>query len=216
MIRHFLRYDFLVLKLHWIILGIMTLILWPIWKAGMIRFDAFAFIYFISPVSALQLIIGTTWRSQHVISVFYLLSLPVERKRLYWIVQVRAMVMFLPLIIVLSITPFVTETELMFYFRDPGRFLAYFIFTLGGVVWMINKSIWTQQTIVKITSHLTLVARFRSWCLLLGTYLIEICVVIGSLALIALGVEYFFLGALAMVGLAGITFIFARRKWIGV
>lgn len=112
MIKHFLKRDFDDCYIYWfvvIIVAVLALVIGPLLtrKEFLVLWGVLAYIYFIIGIFPLTHVLGSQWRSQHYLSRFYLLALPVSRLELFNIQQIRILFFMVPFIFVMLALPLV-------------------------------------------------------------------------------------------------------------
>jgi hypothetical protein len=218
MVTHFIKQDFKSNSLAWIIVGILTLgaglsiVFWPwLWGAAVM---ILGYLYFFLGLTPLQGITGAKFRSQHVMSRNYLLSLPVNRRRQFAIIQLRALIYWIPLIVLVSALPFVSFREGFKRIRQSNP-LLYFVLIMSSVLWIINRIISIQITTERITSYQTKRQRFIRWIGDISLFVVEIAIVNFSwFGFIMLGGLGDFVVVMVVVGLAFWRYNSARQGWL--
>lgn len=211
MITQFLVRDLISHRLQWIILLVMTV-------PALIFADflhVLFFVYILFCISAMNDIIGVTWRSQHVMSRNYMLSLPISRNKMFFLNQLRAFVFGLPMFIYLVCLPY---TEL----KKPAKLFVSENFSVGqyGLVvlismfWFFNSMFYTAVKTEKISSHLSVVQRILSHILLHGMHVIEVVVYGVPLFGYTINKFPFWVPLLVVLLLTGNKIFLARRNWV--
>jgi hypothetical protein len=214
MILHFIRRDFRSDRSLWTLFVVVFGAAVPV-AASDPSFYVFFFLGpFIFALLPIQRLTGVTWRSQHIMSRNYMLSLPVSRHRMYLATVIRAGVYAAPFVLTALIFPVwaLPEHELFSW----SRYGLYVPVIAAAVFWQINALISTQIDHERISSHLTARARFVR---LVGTVTVSFTeFVLCALCLFGCWAPYpYFLACplLAAVG-ALLRWRSARAKWIGL
>lgn len=182
MIYHFVKRDFKSHFINWaILLIIVTACLWAMRLASEVIFVLGACLMFYA-ILPLQTITGASWRSQHSMSRNYLLSLPVPRKKMFFIVQIRAFVFALPIFLYALLIPEASDffSALVPQAQQNRFFYVLNVFLL--LVWMINSSISANLVFEKISTYQTKLQRSLCWTLSLSVFFAELAFLIWSLA----------------------------------
>ena len=177
MIYHFLKRDFLSNKINWVINIVVTLVclIASAFNPQILFILGACFLFF--AIIPLQSLTGAAWRSQHVMSRNYLLSLPVPRKKMFFIVQMRAMVFAIPIIIFTLVMPFYSDffnSVISFSLAIYPLFVA---MVFLSIVWMIYSAIYSNLIFEKITSYLTKIDRTKAWTLSMTVFFGELAIV---------------------------------------
>jgi predicted permease len=213
-----MKRDFKSNILLWIISGattifaaILVIFLPSFWGAAI---PILGYMYFFLATIPIQGITGVKFRSQHVMSRNYLLSLPINRKQQFTIIQLRALVYWIPLILVALALPFILPRE-NFKGMQQINLLLYPMLLMSSIVWMINSFIRMEITTEEITSYQTQKQRFIRWAGTIILFLIEMAVVIFS------WFEFFMHKGLSdyaivivVIGLAVWRYQAARKSWL--
>jgi len=170
MTLHFLKRDFRDFLLYWIILLILTIIAL---LAGMIGLSMLVWAYFMFPSMAEGYILGSPWRTQHQMSRHYLLSLPISHKRLFVTQQIRILVFWMPLLILMSCVPFTILTSVEF-----GLFYYFAVFV--SIAFWMHSQIWSALEMESISTYLPKGYRIWAYIKLFG-------VLFGTMAILATG-----------------------------
>ncbi|MCC7441701.1 MAG: hypothetical protein IT285_08710 [Bdellovibrionales bacterium] len=218
MLAHFLRRDFVTYRVFWIVLLVASALAVPYLNAvddPDRPMFVLSYMYFFFAVSPLAGLIGVTWRSQHVMSRNYLLSLPVPRKRLFAWLQVRAGVFWLPYLLLCFVAPFLSHSVWRFLIYLRLEYVEFLMASVLGVFWLVNTGITMQLMTERITGYLDLRLRFAAWIILIGSYVLEVLLLFLPLVL---GRRWGwgpwpYLGCLGVLGWA--HFFIARRLWLG-
>jgi hypothetical protein len=180
MISHFIKRDFKSNIFVWIVFGIITLVVAvaaifsPSFRVAAVFI--FCYLYFILATVPIQGITGAKLRTQHVMSRNYLLSLPVNRRRQFAIIQLRALVYWIPLILVVLSLPFISFVEEFERIRQINL-LLYPVLLISSILWIINRIVSLQITMEEITSYQTQRQRFIRWVGPIILFLTEIAAV---------------------------------------
>jgi len=160
MILHFLKRDFVDHLLGWIFILVITglAILVSHTPVGLINWPILFIVYYFFATTANQHTLGSVWRTQHLLSRHYLLSLPASHKKLFLTLQIRILVFWLPFLTLACLFPlivsgtgfFTVETWILYYF---GLFTS--------VVTVIHTGIWSALEMERISSYLP--KRQRLW-----------------------------------------------------
>lgn len=173
MLTHFIKRDFKDLKLGWgIVGGIVFLALAAIPfspKEGVFIIAAvIGYTLFFMTLIPLNQVLGSHWRNQHVMSRYYLLSLPVPRNELFKIQQIRLLIYGLPITLFAIITP-------MFWLAVPEIwFLLFTLFysILVGVtiIFFIQLMILFNLFMENFSSHVNQQERFWQGIISFGIF----------------------------------------------
>jgi len=158
MILHFIKRDFNTHRLTWAIIGLATLLGLSLAAVfGIAALGILLYAYFFLGIIPMYSLVGSNWRTQHVMSRNYMLSLPLKRSRLFLIIQVRALVFWLPFIVLaMVLLPFAqAEMERLSGKLSVIDFFVFLLCLLFNVIWFINMSIKMQISFERITSYLT-------------------------------------------------------------
>ena len=144
MILHFLRRDFRDCQLYWAILLFITI---AALVSGAIGLPVLFSAYFMFPSMAQNYILGSPWRTQHQMSRHYLLALPISHRRLFVIQQVRMLVFWLPLLVLMSCLSFtMPKSGLIGFF--------YYFGLLVSVALFMHSQIWSALEMERISTYL--------------------------------------------------------------
>lgn len=163
MTKHFLKRDFLDHRLGWAIVLAVT-IAWAVaYRTDLLTFGSWhmlLIIYFFFSIAPEKEILGSVWRTQHLMSRHYLLSLPLPHRKLFALQHVRILAFWLPLLLFAGLAPFLagisqsfTATTWFFYFLGVP-------ITAG--LW-IEYDIWSTMEWERITSYLPKGARIGAY-----------------------------------------------------
>lgn len=217
MIRHFLLRDFLSHRLLWVLICLGTVgtaIAQSLTAIEIYHFTAyFYFLFWLVPFSSL---VGVRLRSQQALSRYYLLALPVERKKQFLLLQLRSFVFSIPLCLYLFITPLFSEKFGKVFFMARESYWLYSISMALFLISMTNSSFLMQLRGEQISSYLKLEKRMLAWIRTLGILIAEggafiLCLVTPGLWEVHIALPLFLLGGLALW-----QFFSARKAWIGV
>ncbi len=217
MIFHFMKRDFVSHRLPWFILALFTAASLLLFRSSHLIYMALLYSYLLFAMTPMAELTGAKWRSQHVMSRSYLLALPVERKRLFWFTQWRAMVFFLPMIALSYILPtFLPEAHRIYVNFMPKDFPfgLYHILVILMVVWMLNSMISLPLGFEKVWSYPSQQRRMLAYIKLIGAFLFELGLIILSCS------ETFFYASkpifpLVVTGfVAFVRFYLTRRSWL--
>jgi len=217
MILHFIKRDFLTHRLPWAILALGTLVSLKLFPSSHLLYLGLVYSYLLFAITPMSELTGAKWRSQHVMSRSYLLALPVERKKLFWLTQARALVFFLPLIALAYILPtFLPEAQRVYVnFVPKGASLGvYHVLVLLMVGWMLNSMISLPLGFERVWGYSNQRQRMMAYVLIIGAFLFELFLIILSCS------ETFFYASkpifpLVVTGfVAFVRFYLARRSWL--
>ena len=217
MILHFIKRDFLTHRLPWAILALGTLVSLRLFPSSHLLYLGLVYSYLLFAITPMSELTGAKWRSQHVMSRSYLLALPVERKKLFWLTQARALVFFLPLIALAYILPtFLPEAQRVYVnFVPKGASLGvYHVLVLLMVGWMLNSMISLPLGFERVWGYSNQRQRLTAYVLIIGAFLLELFLIILSCS------ETFFYASkpifpLVVTGfVAFVRFYLARRSWL--
>ena len=215
MIYHFLHRDFLSNKVNWI----MNFVIISVCLAGSLVSQEILFILGVVEmffaILPLQSLTGAAWRSQHVMSRNYLLSLPVDRQKMFLIVQMRALVFAVPVLIYASIMPFFSPFVSTLVLSAGSHFIIYFLMLVMALIWMINSSIYSNLIFEKITTYLTKLERTKAWTFALVVFFFEMGVVICSFLKGGESLVSTCVGFLALLVILAFRFRVTRSAWLG-
>lgn len=215
MIWHFLKRDLKTYRFFWCALVISIAGMWPfVFSAENGIYPLLlAQLYFFFAMIPLQELTGVTWRSQHIMSRSYLLSLPVRRRSLFAIVQLRALVFWLPLLAFGALCPLFNFHTKFILTKFGISYSIYVLTLLTGAAWFCNDQIHAQLQWEKINAHLTMSQRVWAWIRLLLFRMIEMGVV-GYTVFNAARI-FTPLSFLVPAFLGVCIFFRARRQWVG-
>jgi len=217
MIKHFLLRDFRTFQLLWIILAILTgcALVTSLLSSSFIPLFLLGYACFFFGLIPLVTLTGVRFRSQHLMSRNYLLSLPIQRRYLFLIIQFRSLIFWMPLILLLLLLPFLPLGEDSPFGVPKNWYGLYGIGVLSCFVWMTNSFIQGQLSSEKITAYVTQRKRAFAWLTFFAVYFGEM-VLLGALAagFLLLGTIYDVIFVALAVGLAWARFYFARKSWI--
>jgi predicted permease len=218
MVTHFIKRDFKSNSLAWIIVGVLTAgagvltVFWPSFYR--VAIPVLGYAYFFLGLAPMQGITGAKFRTQHLMSRNYLLSLPVNRKRQFAIMQLRALIYWIPLIILVAALPFVLFRAGFERIHQSNQ-LLYLVLIMSSVLWIINRIIIMQVTLERITSYQTQKQRFFRWIGDISLFVVEILIVnfswFGFIMLDGLGD---FAVVMVVAGLAVWRYNSARQGWL--
>ena len=215
MIYHFLHRDFLSNKINWIINFIIIAIccVSAAFHPAILFILGVVLLFF--AIIPLQSLTGAAWRSQHVMSRNYLLSLPVPRRKMFFIVQMRAMVFAVPVIIYALIMPFYSPFFASVVLSASSHYLIYFIMLVLAIVWMINSAIFSNLIFEKITSYLTKVERTKAWMTNMVIFFGELALVICSFTMTGESFSATLLGFAVVTAIVTYRFQRTQKAWLG-
>lgn len=215
MIYHFLHRDFLSNRINWVI----NLIIVATCLAGASLHPEILFILGVVllffAIIPLQSLTGAAWRSQHVMSRNYLLSLPVERRKMFLIVQMRALVFALPVLIYALVMPFYSPFFASVVLAAHSYFVLYALTLLMAIVWMINSAIYSNLIFEKITSYLTKVERTTSWSINMVIFFTELAIVVCCFLKAGESLMSTLLGLVLMAATLAFRFQRTQKAWLG-
>lgn len=215
MIYHFLHRDFLSNKINWALSAVIILVcaISAAFHPAILFILGVVLLFF--AVIPLQSLTGAAWRSQHVMSRNYLLSLPVPRHKMFFIVQMRALVFAIPVIIYALIMPFYSPFFASVVLPPTSNYVVYFFMLISAIVWMINSAIYSNLIFEKITSYLTKIERTKSWTISMGIFFAELTFVISSFVKSGEGLGWMFLSLAVVISIAVFRFQRTQRAWLG-
>ena len=217
MIKHFVLRDFRTFQLLWIILAILTgcAVVASLLSSSFIPLLLLGYACFFFGLLPLLSLTGVRFRSQHVMSRDYLLSLPIQRRYLFLIIQFRSLIFWTPLVLLLLLVPFLPLGEDSPFGVSKNWYGLYCIGVLSCFVWMTNSFIQSLLSSEKITAYVTQRKRAFAWLKFFAVYFGELFL-LGALVVgfLALGTIYDVLFVALAVGLAWTRFYFARKSWI--
>jgi hypothetical protein len=166
MLKHFIKRDFIDLQLYWVcvcgiivVLSIASMFLGP----REVKIIPAAITYFLFLISTFPLshVLGTNWRNKHYLSRQYLLALPVSRRRLFFIQQIRIGVFNIPFYIFAIFTPlFFIKYEIL-RVSFVSIFCIYLLFLTASVLLYIHSLIAMTLAMEKMTSHISQSESFK-------------------------------------------------------
>ena len=222
MIFHFIKRDYNTYRFFWIIIGVFSVVSIPAVLVSGKYFMPVAYAYLFFGIIPIKDLIGVTWRSQHIMSRNYILALPVKRKKLFFMIQYRALIYWLPFLILSWIAPLFLSDSILRK-ESENSYLIYALMIILGVIWFINSSITMQLACEKISSYLTQKQRAKEWIKLMVVYLGEFAIV-GISFLSILGISFhssyidtvhISLPLLIVLALVSIRFYLAKKRWLG-
>ncbi len=219
MIIHFIKRDFVSHKFYWAVLGIATVGAVPCMFISEAFFMALFYAYVLFSLIPINSLTGVTWRSQHIMSRNYILALPVERNRLFLMIQYRALVYWIPLVILALAAPVIVPS-----FKDTvDCYPVYVLMIFPCIFWFINSMISMQLSGEKINSYLTHQKRLMEWGIIMAVFFIEVGIMLISVFGL-LGVPFVceYLGdagskvlpLIAVTGLAVNRFFSSKKRWL--
>ena len=218
MILHFIKRDFNTHRLAWAIVGLATLLGLSLAAVfGIAVLGLLFYAYFFLGIIPMCSLVGSNWRTQHVMSRNYMLSLPVKRSRLFLIIQVRALVYWLPsIVLAMVLLPFAqAEMESLLEELSVVDFFVFLLFLLFSVIWFINMSIKMQISFERITSYLTqkqrVVKSIGSMVIFVGSMFV---IGFSFVGLCALGMWWDILVLTLVAMLSFFFFSSARDAWM--
>ncbi len=224
MLKHFLKRDFKTNWIVWAFVVISGMFAWvmSLYVSIIPVLFGLGYIYFLVAFASHFMVLGTQWRSQHCMSRYYLLALPIERKSLYLIMQCRILVHWVPLLLVLLYTP-----VSYYYTTDGGRvshgwqgmpirhYVVYGLGVLSAMIWMVSSSIYVQLMSEKVTCYLIQYKRIVAWLMLIGLNSIEMGVAIGFACGAFFSSSYIqFLCVAGLIVGACLRYLWTRRVWL--
>lgn len=154
MIRHFIKRDFQDFLLGWMIIGILTVVaaaLGLLTSSLELVIFVLGYVYFMFASWPAAQIIGSVWRTQHQMSRYYLLSLPVSHRKLFFIQQMRLAICWIPFIAWASLLPFITRVGVGLTWDRWGLYYSALCITVATIIHVI---IWTSLIMERIASYL--------------------------------------------------------------
>jgi hypothetical protein len=161
--------------MYWILLIFFSVCLVP-FVDGIVSLELLGLCYLTFAVMPAQQMVGAKFRSQHVMSRNYLLSLPIHRQTNFIYVMLRMLIYMLPLMILVF---FIPKFEFMLWIF-PANYLInnwhlFFLIPLG-CVWFSCQQLHSVLAWETISSHLTSMQRFMAWVTVLFFYFLEFIV----------------------------------------
>ncbi len=219
MIFHWLKWDFKMFRAQWIIFGLIFGVMSAtVHTHELIAFQGMlTFMFAIIPASKL---IGAKFRSQHVMSRSYLLSLPRPRGEVYLMLLLRLQVFAIPFMAYLICLPRLSlglslSSDLMLLDQRVLQLLVPVV-----SIWLSAMQVNAQISIETISSYLTLTQRFLAWTLHVVVSGAEFFGVVGGFGYAVL---YFKLSAgsalmasVLVVAVAMLRIFLSYRRWIRV
>jgi hypothetical protein len=159
MIAHFLARDFHDNVVAWVLLSVPTALGALTAWAGPAGFALpfLAWIYFMFAMFLSGQTVGSVWRTQHQLSRYYLLALPLAHRRLFAIQQVRMLVAWLPLLGLAGLLPWLGVVP------SAGTVLGclgYYAALGVSAGLLIQVGLWTTLEQERIAAYLPKGARF--------------------------------------------------------
>ncbi len=213
---HFILRDFKTYRLAWIVLGILTGCAFTtmLLFSSLIPLLPLGYGYFFFGLLPCTFT-GVRFRSQHIMSRNYLLSLPIERRYLFAIIQCRILIFWIPFALLILSLPFLGFPEKPTPDTPKNVYGLYSIGLLACIVWMTNSLTQMQLSSEKITSYVTQKRRALAWFKMLGLYLLELSFVIALVVgFLSLRTVYDIIFVALLVGAAWMRFYFARKSWL--
>ncbi len=212
MIFHFIQRDFVTHRLSWLMLILLTVLFFPARIFDIDMLGALGYFYFIFPMVTLQQIAGVNWRSQHIMSRNYLLSLPISRKKMFNMVMIRALIFCIPAFVFCLIAPSYWE-KIYEFFIISSELYSMTLIVLFGFIWFVALAISMQIGIERITTYLTLQQRMWAWIKYFGVYILETLAFLSVIILLAELTPVWF--PIVGAGLfARVRFVLARQLWL--
>ena len=215
MIAHFIMRDFRTFKFHWIVLIGISLFASPLVIFSTNFLDVLGYAYFFFGLVPQNNLTGVSWRSQHIMSRNYLLALPVERKKLFLIIQYRALVYFAPFMIYCLTAPFFSTSFARGMRISSEMYPIYAIMVVFGIIWTINAMIYSQLGMEKANSYQTPQQRAKSHFKNFAIYFFEVTIIISAFFNRTILNLNLFLPLIVVFTLAVIRYIYTRRWWLG-
>ena len=203
--------------MYWLLLAIISALFLPFANPSVL--ELLALTYFIFALVPVQQLAGVKFRSQHIMSRNYLLSLPIPRKTNFIYLGLRMQIFNLPLLGLFFLLP-------TFKFIDkllPAQFWAtnWHLFLLVPIcgIWLSAQQLHSFLTWEEISSHLTSGQRFRAWVVTIFSYIVEFSFIVWMLVFSIVADRYSFhlpVGvALSLaVAVGGTRLYFTQKKWI--
>jgi hypothetical protein len=214
MIWHFFKTDLKTFKLYWVILFAITALSFIFKDTSKQVSNMTGYAYIIFALMPLHHLAGVTFRSQHIMSRNYLLSLPMSRNKLFLLTLFRASIFWLPLFGFLFYMSFNSHffKYLVFLYQDSR--IIYGLIVIMAIFWSIASSMNLQLNSEKITTYLTQHQRLRAWTLFVLFFVGEIIIVVYSLISPRLWVNMPWLPMIILAALMINKIILIRKKWL--
>jgi len=163
MILHFLRRDFRDFLFWWVLLTIFpgVVAILPLAFPVIPPFSWLLAAYALFAVTPSAQIMGSVWRTQHGWSRQYLLSLPLSHKRLFLIQQLRMLVFFVPLLLLISAAP--ARAGHRFGDLSAGYWAFYYFAALTSVALILQQTIWMNLEGERISGYVPKGQRLWHW-----------------------------------------------------
>ncbi len=217
MIWHFIKRDFLSHTVAWAILAATTVFSLLFFSYNHLVYLGLLYVYLLFAMQPMGELTGAKWRSQHVMSRSYLLALPVERKKLFWFTQWRALVFFLPLIAFTYILPnYLPEAHRIYINFVPKDFPLgiYHVLILVMVVWLLNSMISMPLEAERVWTYQTQQRRMWAYVRMIGVFLFELFMIILSCSETYLYASHAIFPLVVTSIVAFIRFYLTRRSWL--
>lgn len=216
MILHFLARDLKSHRLHWLLIALVTLVGLPFASSSSGATLLLGYAYFFFALTPMNQLMGFTWRSQHVMSRNYLLSLPLSRDRLYAIIQIRAGVFWLPFLGLMLVAPLAGRLHVI-----DGYYATYAVSVVLFAVCFTNSTILWQLRAERISGNTSPTQRMlghsTTLLILFGQLTLSLCAVgwhVGAFERSFRGLSPA-LGLLLIAVVTIPTFAVARWRWQG-
>lgn len=213
MISHFLIRDLNTHRLSWLVLILISLLLFPATWMGVDFLALLGYLYFLFPMIVLQQISGVNWRSQNIMSRNYLMALPIPRQVMFRWVVIRALVFCIPAFLFSVFAPVYWEQVYDFLMISSFMYI-YIPIVFSLFVWFICIAISMQLGIERITTYLTLQERMWEWTKYFIIHILEAMVVVTNCIFLAEITPPWFplIGALVI---ARVRYGLTRKLWLG-
>jgi len=223
-IKHFIKRDFADHQSGWIsLLGVFLFAvafqelflsnefqMWPLILAGYAA-GLFALV-------AIGKISGTILRSQHLMSRNYMLSLPINREKMFFLMQIRILVFWIPLLLIAWSAPLYSTTVVdLIKHADPFFPFVYGPSVFFLIIWFLNSTLAAQVRAQRAASRITTAFNPLKFLLIFILGMAEVGIVAGSgfgLTLLFSGGSV--IGLIIVLGFAIFRYFSARTQWIGV
>ena len=219
MITHFLYRDFITHRFHWLLLILFSFFVLPSIVAAKGMFYLLIYVYSLFAVTPIYHLTGVTFRSQHIMSRNYILSLPVKRKKLFLITQLRAFIFWIPFLLVVCLFPWINQRLFLISTEVPlFNSLLFYPTVLSGVFWGINSIVMMQLSTEKISTFVTSQERAKAWIVLIAIYVLESAIVLSCFFLPALTPIYIhpLLGFIIVSLFGMLRFFWCRTRWLSM
>jgi hypothetical protein len=216
MLFHFIKRDIQNFQVFWGLLGLVYLLGIVVCQTSpefLVVLTYFAFVFGVLPLNHLM---GSNWKSGRILSRSYMLALPIHRHKQFALLQLRALVFWMPFFISFTLSYFMTQSV-----RDilPMTQLAAFeVFPaiLVLVFWLNNSLIHIVLTWERVSKIPNPIHRLRSWTVFFCLGIFEFSLIWLWQSDEVVGRQFFSLGTVLVLFVASVRFRQARGHWTSV